>query len=108
MRHLLLLWTAFLAIATAHRAATAAPIVFDFTYTGSLVNFVVPTTGTYQILAFGAQGADVNQPTSFPPTEFVRRYALLYRVSSFGLPGGRLSLGAGGRSAPALRRRGLP
>jgi hypothetical protein len=50
--------TAFLGLATAGSAAIATP--FHFTYTGSLVNFTVPITGTYQILAFGAQGGSVN------------------------------------------------
>jgi hypothetical protein len=45
---------AFLAVAGSCSAARAVP--FDFTYTGSLVTFTVPTTDTYQILAFGAQG----------------------------------------------------
>jgi hypothetical protein len=36
--------------------AGAGPI--DFTFTGSLVTFTVPTTGAYRILAFGAQGGD--------------------------------------------------
>ena len=56
MKQLLLAGTAFLAFASSHPAAKAAPIVFDFTFTGSLVNFTVPITDTYQILAFGAQG----------------------------------------------------
>jgi len=56
MKQLLLSGTAFLAIAASYSAAKAAPIVFDLTYTGSLVPFMVPTTDTYQILAFGAQG----------------------------------------------------
>src|SRR5215472_4729773 len=30
---------------------------FEFDYTGSLVKFTVPIKGTYQIIAFGAQGA---------------------------------------------------
>jgi hypothetical protein len=34
--------------------ARAAP--YDFTYTGSPVTFTVPVTGTYKIIAFGAQG----------------------------------------------------
>jgi hypothetical protein len=45
---------ALLAVAGSCSAARAVP--FDFTYTGSLVTFTVPTTDTYQILAFGAQG----------------------------------------------------
>src|SRR5262245_11576258 len=56
MKKPLLAGTAFLAITLSHPAAHADPIVFDFTYTGSLVTFTVPTTDTYQILAFGAQG----------------------------------------------------
>ena len=59
MKQLLLAGTAFLAIVGSHRAAYADPIVFDFPYTGSLVPFTVPTTDTYQILAFGGQGGDV-------------------------------------------------
>jgi hypothetical protein len=55
MKHLLT-GTAFLVLAASHPAAKADPIVFDFPYTGSLVTFTVPTTDTYQILAFGAQG----------------------------------------------------
>ena len=54
MKLLLLAGTAFLGIAAAGSTARAVP--FDFTYTGSLVTFTVPTTDSYQILAFGAQG----------------------------------------------------
>jgi hypothetical protein len=54
MKRLLLAGTAFLGLAAAGLAAQANPL--DFTYTGSLVDFTAPTTGTYQILAFGAQG----------------------------------------------------
>jgi PEP-CTERM motif len=49
--------TALLGLAATGSAACAEPI--DFNYTGSLVDFTVPTTGTYQILAFGAQGGSV-------------------------------------------------
>src|SRR5437879_2415432 len=56
MKQLLLAGTTFLALAEVHSVAEAAPIVFDFTYTGSLVTFSVPTTDAYQILACGAQG----------------------------------------------------
>src|SRR5215469_9611758 len=58
MRRLLLGATSFLTIATLDPAARATPIDFDFTFTGSLVTFTVPTTGSYQILAFGAQGGN--------------------------------------------------
>ena len=54
MKQLLLAGTAFLGLAASGLAARATP--FDFTYTGSLVTFTVPTTDSYQILAFGAQG----------------------------------------------------
>src|SRR5215831_13949918 len=54
MNRLLLAGTALLTLAASDMAARAAPI--DFTYIGSLVTFTVPTTGSYQILAFGAQG----------------------------------------------------
>jgi hypothetical protein len=56
MKLLLLAGTAFLGLAASGSAARAVP--FDFTYTGSLVTFTVPTTDTYQILAFGAQGGN--------------------------------------------------
>ena len=45
-----------LALAISEPAAHAQR--FEFDYTGSLVNFTVPITGTYQIIAFGAQGGD--------------------------------------------------
>jgi hypothetical protein len=54
MKRLLLAGTAFLGLAASGPDARATP--FDFTYSGSLVDFTVPTTDTYQILAFGAQG----------------------------------------------------
>ena len=54
MKFLLLAGTAFLGLAASGSVAGAGPI--DFTYTGSLVDFTVPTAGTYQLLAFGAQG----------------------------------------------------
>ena len=56
MKGLLLAWTAFLALAASGSVARAT--LFDFTYSGSLVDFTIPTTGTYQILAFGAQGGN--------------------------------------------------
>jgi hypothetical protein len=55
MKQLPLAGTALLALVGWHSETRAT--LFDFTYTGSLVTFVVPTTDTYQILAFGAQGA---------------------------------------------------
>jgi hypothetical protein len=68
LKQLLLAGTAFLAIAASYPTAKAAPIVFDFTYTGSLVGFTVPTTDQYQILAFGAQGGGINLgPPPIPP-----------------------------------------
>src|SRR6266446_1398769 len=56
MKLLLLAGTAFLGLAASGSAARAVP--FDFTYTGSPVTFTVPTTDTYQILAYGAQGGN--------------------------------------------------
>src|SRR5690348_3057936 len=58
MKQLLLAGAAVAALAASHPAAHADPIVFD--YTGSVVPFTVPGTGTYQILAFGAQGGNVS------------------------------------------------
>src|SRR5215469_14566058 len=57
MKQLLLAGTAVLGLVASGLAARGTPI--DFTYTGSLVDFTVPATGTYQILAFGAQGGNV-------------------------------------------------
>jgi PEP-CTERM motif len=54
MKLLLVAGSAFLGLAATGSVARAEPI--DFTYTGSLVDFTVPATGSYQILAFGAQG----------------------------------------------------
>jgi hypothetical protein len=56
MKRLLIAGTIVLALATS-RPVQAAPVVFD--YTGSLVTFTVPTSGLYQILAFGAQGGNL-------------------------------------------------
>lgn len=56
MRGLLLGATSSLALATLSQGASAMPI--DFTFTGSLVTFTVPTTDAYQILAYGAQGGN--------------------------------------------------
>jgi hypothetical protein len=56
MNRLLLTGTAFLGIVVSGSVASATP--FDFTYTGSLVDFTVPAAGPYQILAFGAQGGN--------------------------------------------------
>jgi hypothetical protein len=58
MKQLLLAGPALLTLVSSHPSAEAAPVVFDFTFTGSVVDFAVPTTDTYQILAFGAQGGD--------------------------------------------------
>ena len=60
MKLVLLAGTALLGLVASGSAARAVP--FDFTYTGSLVTFTVPTTETYQILAFGAQGGDSGFP----------------------------------------------
>lgn len=54
MNKLLLTWVAFVGLAAPGSAVNAT--LFDFTYSGSLVSFTIPTTDTYQILAFGAQG----------------------------------------------------
>src|ERR1700752_891306 len=65
MKSLLLGAAALLALVA--QASTARATPFVFAYTGSLVDFTIPTTDTYQILAFGAQGgsftfADILSP----------------------------------------------
>ena len=54
MKRLLLAGAAFLGLAASGSGARAT--LFDSTYSGSLIDFTVPTTDIYQILAFGAQG----------------------------------------------------
>jgi hypothetical protein len=54
MKRLLLAGAALLGLAASGSGTRAGPI--DFTFTGSLVDFTVPATGSYQIIAFGAQG----------------------------------------------------
>ncbi|MGA7262952.1 MAG: PEP-CTERM sorting domain-containing protein [Stellaceae bacterium] len=67
MKRLFLTGAAFLAIGAAGSAANAT--LFDFTYSGSLVDFTVPTTDTYQILAFGAQGGSGGCSVSCGPAD---------------------------------------
>ena len=54
MKMLLLAGTPLLGLAASEPAAHAQRV--NFTYTGKLVTWTVPNTGTYQIIAFGAQG----------------------------------------------------
>jgi hypothetical protein len=54
MKMLLLAGTALAAFAASEPAANAQRV--NFTYTGKLVTWTVPKNGTYQIIAFGAQG----------------------------------------------------
>ncbi len=56
MRNRLLAGASLLALFAWDPAARAAPFDFIFTAPGSVVTFTVPVTGTYRILAFGAQG----------------------------------------------------
>jgi hypothetical protein len=66
MKMLLLAGTALLGLAASEPAAHAQRV--NFTYTGKLVTWTVPETGTYQILAFGAQGGSFAPP---PPVVVV-------------------------------------
>src|SRR5258708_1667119 len=56
MKLLLVAGTAFLGLAASEPAAHAQRV--NFIYTGKLDTFKVPETGTYQIVAFGAQGGN--------------------------------------------------
>lgn len=58
MKKLLFLGSVLLVVAASNPTANATS--FDFAYSGSSVNFTIPTTSVYQILAFGAQGGTVN------------------------------------------------
>ena len=57
MKKLCLVGSALLGVAALSPAASATPI--DFTFTGTVVTFTVPTTDIYQILVPGAQGGTV-------------------------------------------------
>ena len=60
----LLAGTSLLALGTAISSAGAA----TFTFTGAIVDFTVPVTDTYQIIAFGAQGvAHLHSPAARVP-----------------------------------------
>ncbi|MBV8796806.1 MAG: hypothetical protein JO136_17885, partial [Hyphomicrobiales bacterium] len=52
MKRLLLTSASLLALMTAAQTASAT----TFLYSGAIVDFTIPATGTYQITAFGAQG----------------------------------------------------
>jgi hypothetical protein len=54
MKRLLLTSASLLALMAAAPRASAT----TFTFNGMIVDFTVPDTGTYQIIAFGAQGGD--------------------------------------------------
>lgn len=61
MKPISLAGTALLALLALEPAAHAQRV--NFTYTGKLVTYTVPTTGLYQITAYGAQGGSVVFPT---------------------------------------------
>ena len=56
MKLTLLAGSSALALAASVTVASAAPVTFEFI--GSIVDFTVPTTGLYDILAAGAQGGN--------------------------------------------------
>ena len=41
---------------------------WDFTYTGSIVNWTVPISGYYDVTAYGAQGGGFSAQTMNSPT----------------------------------------
>jgi hypothetical protein len=59
MKMLLLIGATLLAVSASEPAAHAQRV--NFTYTGKLVTWTVPKTGTYQILAYGAQGGNITR-----------------------------------------------
>src|SRR3954449_8544563 len=54
MKRYLLAGVSLLALAVASSSTEAAPVTFN--YTGAVVPFIVPTSGEYRIIAYGAQG----------------------------------------------------
>jgi hypothetical protein len=58
--------------------AAAHSTLFDFAYSGSLVNFTIPATDTYHILALGAQaGSGIFFRSSAPAVAVPRSAATL-------------------------------
>ena len=98
VKQLLLAGTAFLALAASLSTAKADPIVFDFT--GSVVSFMVPTTGTYQILALGAQGGSVSNGPGGRGAEIGGNFNLnageILRIAVGGEAPSNLAVAAGG------------
>jgi hypothetical protein len=94
---------AFLGLAASMSAAARAT-PFDFTYSGSLVDFTVRTTDTYQILAFGAQGGSGNIGTGIgiggPGAEIGGDFTLIagetLQIAVGGAGGNGIGSGGGG------------
>jgi hypothetical protein len=51
--------------------------VYEFSNTGRIVDFTVPTSGTYKIEAWGARGADGNSTKTGPLGAYSKSYVLL-------------------------------
>ena len=98
MRPCLVVGTAFLGLAISGSIAHATPI--DFGYTGSLVDFNVPQTGSYQILAFGAQGGDSGGRGAQIGGDFNLAAGEILQIAV----GGAGMAGGGGRPAGGLAR----
>lgn len=60
MRFILLGSTSLLALALSAGIARATPFSETFNYTGAIQTFSAPTTGSYEITAFGAAGGNVH------------------------------------------------
>ena len=58
MKRFLLTSASLLALMAAASATSAKTVAFPFSFTGAIVDFTIPMTGTYEITAFGAQGGD--------------------------------------------------
>jgi hypothetical protein len=76
--------------------------VYEFYYTGSIVEFTVPTSGTYKIEAWGAMGGDGSTPVG-PKGAYSKSFVLLNKderikilVGEKGYSGNCINIAGGG------------
>jgi hypothetical protein len=97
MKRRLLAGTSLLALIAA--ASTAGATTFTFPYAGKIVDFMVPTTGKYTIVAEGAQGGSagsfVGGKGAQANADFVLTAGEILRIAVGGM-GGSNTIGGGG------------
>jgi hypothetical protein len=105
MKPLLLSGASLLAILAAAASASAATTTFS--YTGAVVDFTAPTTGDYEITAYGAQGGgseQISHATGGKGAEIRGTFTLtageILEIAVGGVGGGARYSGGGG-AAPS-------